>query len=101
MKTLTLGHLVGAALTAATSVAAVTIAQINGNKFVSPLDGQNVSNVTGLVTAAGPNGVWIRSLEADNDPATSEGLYVFGKTILTKVKAGDVISLDGHVEMYR
>ncbi len=101
MKPTTLGRVFGAVLTAAASVAAVTIAEINGNRFVSPLDGQNITNLTGLVTASNANGIWLRSLQPDGDARTSEGLYVFGKTILGSVKVGDVISLNGHVEMYR
>ncbi|OAR02433.1 hypothetical protein LLEC1_07854 [Akanthomyces lecanii] len=101
MKHATLGRVLGALLAAATSVAAATIAEINGNKFVSPLNGQNVTNVTGLVTASNDNGIWLRSLQPDDDGRTSEGLYVFGKDIISSVKAGDVISLNGRIEMYR
>ncbi|KAJ6787300.1 hypothetical protein PWT90_07615 [Aphanocladium album] len=92
--------LLGAALTAASSAAAVTIAEINGNKFVSPLDGQNVTNVTGLVTASNDNGIWIRSLQPDNDARTSESIYVFDKNIIKSTKVGDIVSLNGRVEMY-
>lgn len=101
MRPSTVTRLVGAALTAAASAAAVTIAEINGNKFVSPLDGQTVTNVTGLVTATNDNGLFLRSLEPDNDPATSEGIYVFGKSIVGLAEVGDIISLNGQVEMYR
>ncbi|OAA70293.1 endonuclease/exonuclease/phosphatase family protein [Cordyceps fumosorosea ARSEF 2679] len=101
MKHATLGGFLGAALTAASSAVAVTIAEINGNRFVSPLNGKDVTNVTGLVTASNENGIWLRALQPDNDTRTSEGLYVFGKTILGSVKVGDIISLNGHVEMYR
>ncbi|EGX90934.1 endonuclease/exonuclease/phosphatase family protein [Cordyceps militaris CM01] len=97
----TLARFLGAALTAASAAAAVTIAEINGNQFVSPFNGKDVTNLTGLVTASNENGVWLRSLQPDHDDRTSEGLYVFGKSILTSVKVGDVISLDGRVEMYR
>lgn len=101
MKPATLGRFLGAVLTAASSVAAVTIAEINGNRFLSPLTNQTVTNVTGLVTAAGDKGVWIRSLQPDDDARTSEGLYVFGKTIISRVKVGDIISLNGRIEMYK
>jgi hypothetical protein len=40
---------------------AVTIAEINGNKFLSPLAGQTVTNVTGLVTANSTSGFYLRS----------------------------------------
>ncbi|CRK31935.1 hypothetical protein BN1708_016051 [Verticillium longisporum] len=61
-------------LSLAGAVAATTIAEINGNKFLSPLQGQNVTAVEGLVLAKGPNGVWIRSTVPDDDDLTSEAL---------------------------
>lgn len=81
--------------------AALTIAEINGNKFISPYNGQTVTNVTGLLLAKGPNGIWIRSTEPDNDPATSEGIYVFSSSVGKNLTVGDVISLDGKVSEYR
>ena len=81
--------------------AAVTIAEINGNKFLSPYSGESVTNVTGLVIAKGPNGIWIRSTTPDDDPATSESVYVFSTSVGTGLAVGDVISLDGKVTEYR
>jgi predicted extracellular nuclease len=83
---------------------AQTIGQINGNRFISPYRNQNVYNVTGLVTATGPNGLWIRSTTPDSDTRTSESIYVFGKISSTSnltVAAGDVIVVDGLVSEYR
>lgn len=82
--------------------AALTIAEINGNKFISPYSGQTVANVTGLLIARGPSGLWIRSTTPDKDRATSEAIYVFGNTNATATLAvGDTISLDGKVTEYR
>ena len=81
--------------------AALTIAEINGNKFISPYSGQSVTNVTGLLIAKGPSGIWIRSTTPDDDAATSEAIYVFGKTVGTDLAVGDIISLDGKVDEYR
>lgn len=81
--------------------AAVTIAEINGNTFLSPLLGQSVTGVKGLVTAIGTNGIFLRSTEPDEDPATSEGLFVFGTPIRGQVKVGDIITLNGQVAEYR
>jgi hypothetical protein len=78
--------------------AALTIAEINGNKFLSPYSGETVTNVTGLLIAKGPSGVWIRSTTPDDDPVTSEAIYVFG-TVSASV--GDTISFDGKVTEYR
>ncbi|KAK3332854.1 Endonuclease/exonuclease/phosphatase [Cercophora scortea] len=82
-------------------VAALTIAEINGNKFLSPYSGQAVTNVTGLVLAKGANGFWIRSTTPDNDPATSESVYVFSTTAGVNLTIGDIVSLDGKVAEYR
>lgn len=91
-----------ATLLASAAVAtAVTIAEINGNKFLSPYNGQNVTDVKGLVTAIGTNGIFLRSTEPDEDPATSEGLFVFSTPIRGQVKVGDIITLNGRVTEYR
>jgi hypothetical protein len=82
-------------------VAALSIAEINGNTFLSSLSGQTVTNVTGLLIAQGPNGVWIRSTTPDDDEATSEAIYVFGSKVGANLTVGDIISLDGKVTEYR
>lgn len=80
---------------------AETIAQINGNKFLSPYQNKDVTNVTGLVTAKGPNGFWLRSTTPDSDPTTSESIYVFNSTIAKTLTTGDIVSLGGRVTEYR
>ncbi|CAN8104829.1 unnamed protein product [Discula destructiva] len=80
---------------------AVSIAEINGNKFLSPYSGQNVVNVTGVVTAKSGTGIFIRSLIPDNDPATSESVFVFSSTVGSSLSVGDQIALDGKVSEYR
>jgi predicted extracellular nuclease len=79
---------------------AESIAQINGNRFVSPLRDQAVYNVTGLVTAAGPKGFWLRSEEPDDDPRTSESIYIYTNGTVTAT-VGDVVSIDGRVAEFR
>lgn len=88
-------------LSAVVSVSAETIAQINGNQFLSPYDGKNVTDVVGLVTAIGSAGFWLRSTKPDKNIATSEGLYVFGSKATSQVAVGDVVTLDGLVKEYR
>lgn len=96
-----------------------SITEINGDKYLSPYKDQNVSNVTGLITAKGPDGFWIRSTEAERDtdstwrkwrqttPVTQTGvgsksLYVFDNgTISRNLTTGDVISLNGRINEYR
>ncbi|KAF5024290.1 hypothetical protein F66182_3620 [Fusarium sp. NRRL 66182] len=81
--------------------AALTIAEINGNQFLSPYRGKNVTAVEGLVTAVGSSGFYLRSTKPDRNAATSEGLYVFGRTAVANVSVGDVVTLDGLVEEFR
>ncbi|KAL2824300.1 Endonuclease/exonuclease/phosphatase [Aspergillus cavernicola] len=83
------------------SVAAVTIAAINGNAYISPLKGESVSGVEGLVTAIGEDGFYLRSSTPDSDDATSESIYVYGSSAVSNVTVGDVITLSGKVTEYR
>ncbi|XPT01441.1 hypothetical protein M3J09_010576 [Ascochyta lentis] len=80
---------------------ATTIAEINGNKFLSPLKDQTVSNVTGVITVKGPDGLWIRSTTPDRDERTSESVYVFGRTFGANLTVGDAITIGGKVLEYR
>ena len=85
----------------ASLVSSETIAEITGNRFLSPLDGQDVTDVRGVVTAKGPDGYWIRSTTARNVTVGSQSVYVYGNDTLDAVTVGDVLSLSGTVEEYR
>ncbi|KAB5543072.1 Endonuclease/exonuclease/phosphatase [Coniochaeta sp. 2T2.1] len=98
---LSISVLLAAVASSVLSVEALTIAEINGNKFLSPYNGQAVTNVTGLVTAKSSAGIFIRSTTPDDDPRTSESLYVYSSTVGANLTVGDVISLDGKVTEYR
>lgn len=78
-----------------------TIAQINGNRYISPFNGQNVTGVRGLITAKGPQGFWIRSTTPDRDDRTSESIYVFGREGLANATVGNIVTLDGRVTEFR
>jgi len=80
---------------------ATTIAQINGPAFLSPLKDQTVSNVSGTITAKGPDGLWLRSIYPDRDERTSESIYVFGRTFGANLTVGDSIVVGGKVLEYR
>jgi hypothetical protein len=96
-----LTHLL-ALLSASVAVStALTIAEINGNKFISPYRDQTVSNVTGVVTAKGPDGLWLRSTQPDGDERTSESLYVFGRAFGANLTVGDTVVVGGKVVEYR
>lgn len=90
------------ALASSIAVASATsIAEINGPRYLSPLKDQAVSNVSGIITAKGPDGLWIRSTEPDRDERTSESLYVFGRTFGANLTVGDAIVVGGKVLEYR
>ncbi|GGB21309.1 endonuclease [Flexivirga endophytica] len=77
-----------------------TIEQIQGTSFKSPLTGEQVKDVRGVVTAVnGSAGFWIQSTTPDDDPRTSEGLYVYGGAGMVKV--GDDLTVAGKVTEYR
>ncbi|KAH8429189.1 endonuclease/exonuclease/phosphatase family protein [Aspergillus melleus] len=80
---------------------AVSVSEINGNRFLSSYNGEIVSNVRGLVTAKGSSGFYIRSTSPDNSSLTSESLYVYGSSAVSKVSVGDIITLGGKVSEYR
>ncbi|OJD29475.1 endonuclease exonuclease phosphatase family protein [Diplodia corticola] len=92
--------LAAAALLCLRTASAVTISDINGDAFISPLKGQAVTNVTGLVTAKGPSGIWIRSPTA-SESVGSDSIYVFSSSVGANLTVGDEIRLDATVAEYR
>ncbi|KAB2573992.1 hypothetical protein DBV05_g7377 [Lasiodiplodia theobromae] len=82
------------------AASAVTISQINGEAFISPFKGQSVTNVTGIVTAKGPSGIWIRSAIASASVG-SDSIYVFSSAVGANLTVGDEITLDATVAEYR
>ncbi|KAF8527538.1 DNase I-like protein [Hysterangium stoloniferum] len=77
---------------------ATTIADIQGPSFLSPLKGQAVVGVQGVVTAKGTSGFWIQG-PPTHDIRISSGVSVFtsSKTILAQVALGDEITVNGVV----
>ena len=82
-------------------VIAVTIDEVNGNRFLSPYQGQDVSNVEGLVTAKSSSGFYLRSTSPDTDNRSSESIYVYDSEAVSQVTVGDVITFSGTVSEYR
>ncbi|CAG8980448.1 hypothetical protein HYALB_00013642 [Hymenoscyphus albidus] len=80
---------------------ALTISQINGDKYLSSYNGQNVTAIEGVVTAKGPSGFWIRSATLDLDYRSSNSIYVFSNTAGRNLTVGDLITLDATVAEYR
>jgi predicted extracellular nuclease len=77
-----------------------TIAQIQGAAHISPLNGQAVTDVTGVVTATESTGFWMQSTTPDDDVATSEGVFVFTRTAPTAA-VGDAVTVAGTVSEFR
>ncbi|RDW62325.1 DNase I-like protein [Coleophoma cylindrospora] len=79
----------------------LTIGQINGPRYLSPYAGQNVTGIRGIVTAKGPSGFFLRSVEEDLRSDASNSIYVFGSTFLRNITVGNLIALDATVAEYR
>ncbi|GAA0278879.1 endonuclease/exonuclease/phosphatase family protein [Streptomyces polychromogenes] len=98
------GLLAGTADAAEGAVSAdpVRIHDIQGTTRISPLNGKAVADVQGIVTGVrtyGSRGFWIQDPDADDDPATSEGVFVFTNSVPT-VAVGDAVKVSGTVGEY-
>lgn len=102
MKSAFLSTLLSALLTTSYSL---TISEIQGAGFGSQFVNQAVTDVTGVVTAIGPLGFWLRSTTPDDDIRTSESVYVFTTASATSIRrnvtVGEIVTIDGKVEEYR
>lgn len=83
----------------------LTIQDIQGPGFVSPVKGQAVTNVPGIVTAVRATGrtkgFWIQQPEKDPSKANaSTGVFVFTASAPITVKAGDSVLVSGTVSDY-
>lgn len=76
----------------------VRIHDIQGKSHISPYKGKDVKAVTGIVTQVDKSGFYMQDPQPDEDPATSEGIYVYKKD--GGVKVGDSVSVDGQVEEF-
>jgi predicted extracellular nuclease len=76
------------------------IHDIQGAAHRSPLEGKRVANVTGVVTAVSSNGFWFQDPQPDDNPATSEGVFVFTSSAPT-VSVGDALNVQGSVVEFR
>ncbi len=80
-----------------------SIAQIQGDKNISPVDGQNV-RASGIVTARTRSGFFIQTPDdrIDGDPNTSDGIFVFTKTEPpVEATVGNLVTVTGTVEEFR
>ena len=77
----------------------VPIHAVQGAAHLSPMTGQLVS-LQGIVTAKTRNGFYMQDPNPDNDPATSEGIYVYTSAAPTVI-VGDAVGVSGTVKEYR
>jgi uncharacterized protein len=83
-----------------TVAAAARIHEIQGAGHSSPLNGQLVSAVPGIVTAKRSNGYYLQDPDPDASDATSEGIFVFTSSAPT-VSVGDSVTVSGRVSEFR
>ncbi|MGQ4515887.1 endonuclease/exonuclease/phosphatase family protein [Streptomyces sp. DW26H14] len=85
------------------SAADVRIHGIQGTTRISPLVGSPVADVPGIVTGVraygSSKGFWFQDPDPDDNPATSEGLFVYTGSAPT-VKPGDSVRATGTVSEY-
>ena len=74
------------------------IREIQGTAHLSKMNGVTVSGVGGIVTARRANGFFLQDPAADNDPRTSEGIFVLvPPSPAMNVTVGDSVSVAGIV----
>lgn len=78
----------------------VRIFDIQGTSHRSPLEGQQVTNVPGIVTAVRNNGFYIQDATGDGNDATSDGIFIFTSSA-PGVAVGDEVFASGTVSEFR
>jgi predicted extracellular nuclease len=96
--------LVPAAAGVASAAAGLTIQDIHGVSFLSPFNGQQVSGITGVVTAVSTTGSSRGFFFQDPDPSAkkvgSAGLFVYTGAKSPAVSVGDDVQVTGTVQDY-
>jgi predicted extracellular nuclease len=91
-------------LTSPAHADSVRIRDIQGTTRISPYAGKQVTDVAGIVTGirtyGSSRGFWIQDPDADADPATSEGVFVFTSSTPKGVAVGDAVTVSGTVSEY-
>ena len=86
-----------------TPPATARIHDIQGDTRVSPLDGKAVGEVPGIVTGVrstgSSKGFWMQDPHPDDNPRTSEGIFVFTSSTPT-VAVGDSVTVTATVSQY-
>ncbi|WP_405580460.1 endonuclease/exonuclease/phosphatase family protein [Streptomyces sp. NBC_01092] len=91
------------AITAPAHADSVRIHDVQGSTRISPYAGKQVTDVAGIVTGVrtygSSRGFWIQDATPDDNPATSEGVFVFTSSA-PKVAVGDSVLVSGTVSEY-
>jgi uncharacterized protein len=85
----------------AQEVVVAQIHEIQGAAHLSPVNGQDVSGVAGIVTVERSSSFWMQDPTPDSDEATSDGILVFGSGLGALVNVGDHVSVSGRVTEFR
>jgi predicted extracellular nuclease len=80
---------------------ATLIRAIQDSGHISPLNGELVSSVPGIVTAKLSNGFYLQDPNPDTDDATSEAILVFTATAPAAVAVADSVTVSGRVSEFR
>jgi predicted extracellular nuclease len=98
--TATLGDAIGTGTITNDDIVITRIHDVQGSGELSPFDGQLVM-VDAIVTAKRGNGYFVQEADAnaDADPATSEGLFVFTSAAPT-VSVGDRVRVTGTIDEF-
>ncbi|MCT4777423.1 MULTISPECIES: chitobiase/beta-hexosaminidase C-terminal domain-containing protein [Exiguobacterium] len=84
----------------------IRIHDIQGASHTSPMNGQTVEGVEGVVTysfvSMGTTYYYIQTpdMEADQDARTSEGIILYGGRSIAGIQVGDLVSVKGLVSEY-
>lgn len=79
----------------------ITIGEIQGESHFSLYVNQKISGLVGIVTFIDGKGFYIQSLVNDENPLTSEAIYVHLRSpIFESINPGDVVSVSGIVEEF-
>ena len=91
------------ALTSPAHADGLRVHDVQGTTRTSPYAGQKVTDVPGIVTGTrtygSSRGFWLQDPTPDDNPATSEGVFVFTSSV-PKVAVGDSVTVTGTVSEY-
>ncbi len=77
----------------------IKISEVQGASHTSPMVGETIEDVLGVVTAVEDSGFWMQSPAGDGDSSTSEGIYVYTYSSHSQ-EVGDLVLVDGTVKEY-